>query len=281
MRTLRVGLNGVARSLTGAVLGGILLWTQDCRAQDRPSFDRPPFDKMQFMEMRSSGDSRGSDRDKDRDRDRDRGSDRDRDRGYPSSGYGSGSSSSSSRTSTSTAASRVRVTLDLQSGYADVDSNRDGQLGLYEWKKAKPPLAQFTQLDANRDGFLTPRELERAASLPMIAATPAPSTGSPTAISAPRPSPVMASTAAVAPSAAPAVVSKLTEEDLAKADEAQAKSTFSILDKNSDGKLSAEEMARSSRIRPLFEQAGLNFKEPMPSDQFVSNYVRIQKSKRT
>lgn len=285
MRTLQVGLNGVARSLAGAVLAAALLSSADGVAQDRPQFD-----KMQFMEMRSSdgrgfqmappGDSRGSDRDRDRDRD----SDRNRSSSsssYGSSSYGSGSSSSSSRTSSSTAATRVRVTLDLQSGYADVDSDRDGQIGLYEWKKAKRPLAQFTQLDANRDGFLTPRELERAASLPMMAATPMPSTGSPAAVTAPTPSPVMASTAAVAPSPAPAAVSKLSEEDLAKADEAQAKSTFSILDKNSDGKLSAEEMARSSRIRPLFEQAGLNFKEPMPSDQFVSNYVRIQKSKRT
>jgi len=82
------------------------------------------------------------------------------------------------------------------------------------------------------------------------------------------------------PSPAP-FVSKLSEEDQTKADEASAKSVFSLLDKNRDGKVSADEMALSSRMRPLFEQAGVSFTEPMPVEQFVANYVRIQKSKRT
>ena len=40
-------------------------------------------------------------------------------------------------------------------------------------------------------------------------------------------------------------------------------------------------MARSSRIRPMFEQAGIKFDEPMSADQFVSTYVKIRKGQRT
>jgi len=232
--------------------------------------------------------------------DRGRGEDyRDRSSRYESSGSRSpgsdSSSSSSSQSSAVTTPTRVRVTVGLQPAYADVDANKDGQIGLYEWKKARRPLAQFTQLDANKDGFLTPRELERAASLPMIASTPgAPPAGSPVLGSpvpgsqpmpgspAPTGTPASSATVAATPKpAAPAFVSTLSEEDRTKADEAQAKSVFSILDKNKDGKISAEEIASSTRLGPLFQQAGVSFTEPMPADQFVSNYVRIQKSKRT
>jgi Ca2+-binding EF-hand superfamily protein len=171
--------------------------------------------------------------------------------------------------------------MGLQATYADVDTNHDGQLIMAEWKKAKKPLAQFNQLDINRDGFLTPRELERAGSMPAIPSTSSiasggtpGATGSPTAGS-----PVASTTPST--SSPPKFVSKLSEEDQAKADEAQAKSVFSLLDKNHDNKISAEEIAISTQMGPLFKQAGVTFAEPMPADQFVSNYVRIRKSQRT
>src|SRR5262249_52707128 len=39
--------------------------------------------------------------------------------------------------------------------FADLDRDQDGQIGLYEWKEAGRPIAQFLSMDLNNDGFLT------------------------------------------------------------------------------------------------------------------------------
>lgn len=46
---------------------------------------------------------------------------------------------------------------DLSESIQELDKDRDGQLGLYEWPREK--LAEFKTLDTNKDGFLTPAEL--------------------------------------------------------------------------------------------------------------------------
>lgn len=48
-------------------------------------------------------------------------------------------------------------TSPLPKEYQGFDKNGDGQIGLYEWDRAK--YAEFKKLDKNRDGFLTPQEL--------------------------------------------------------------------------------------------------------------------------
>ena len=45
----------------------------------------------------------------------------------------------------------------LPESFRPLDKNRDGQIGLYEWDRAK--YAEFRKLDKNNDGFLTPKEL--------------------------------------------------------------------------------------------------------------------------
>ncbi|MDA1052677.1 MAG: hypothetical protein O3C40_19650, partial [Planctomycetota bacterium] len=61
-------------------------------------------------------------------------------------------------TPTTKPATPSRKTLaDLSEAIQALDKDGDGQLGLYEWPRAK--LAEFKTLDSNKDGFLTPAEL--------------------------------------------------------------------------------------------------------------------------
>ena len=65
-----------------------------------------------------------------------------------------------------------RITVDLPTKFSEVDANKDGQIGLYEWDRAK--YKEFFAMDKNHDGFLTPREL----TVTTVAAAPAPRTRS-------------------------------------------------------------------------------------------------------
>jgi Ca2+-binding EF-hand superfamily protein len=50
----------------------------------------------------------------------------------------------------------------LPGWFSGLDGDRDGQVGLYEWKSAGRDVEEFLRLDRNRDGFLTAEELLRA-----------------------------------------------------------------------------------------------------------------------
>ena len=91
-------------------------------------------------------------------------------------------------TSTTTRKSR---TSPLPKDYQPFDKNGDGQIGLYEWDRAR--YAEFKKLDKNRDGFLTPQELNVKAVVPVAVAgattgTPA-TTGVTTETKEPLPNP--------------------------------------------------------------------------------------------
>ena len=43
--------------------------------------------------------------------------------------------------------------------FARLDEDGDGQVGLYEWKRAGRPIAEFLAMDRNHDGFLEVKEL--------------------------------------------------------------------------------------------------------------------------
>jgi hypothetical protein len=52
---------------------------------------------------------------------------------------------------------RERINVDLPEKYVPLDTDKDNQLGLYEWPRAT--RLEFFSLDRNEDGFVTPREL--------------------------------------------------------------------------------------------------------------------------
>src|SRR5437667_10050358 len=56
---------------------------------------------------------------------------------------------------------RKSITMKLPDQYRSRDTDKDGQIGLYEWPRSD--YATFRKLDLNGDGFLTPQELTRGA----------------------------------------------------------------------------------------------------------------------
>ena len=52
---------------------------------------------------------------------------------------------------------KPRMVPTLPKEFAALDKNGDGQIGMYEWSRAK--YAEFVKLDKNGDGFLTAQEL--------------------------------------------------------------------------------------------------------------------------
>jgi len=72
---------------------------------------------------------------------------------------------------------------ELPGWFADLDKDKDGQVGLYEWKKADKDMKEFTAMDLNGDGFITAEETLRYLKIPVkavaSATSPTPSTSSP------------------------------------------------------------------------------------------------------
>lgn len=199
----------------------------------------------------------------------------------------SGSDRSSSRGSSRRGepekpAERPRVTVDLPATYVPLDANKDGQVALHEWNRAR--LAEFLLLDRNRDGFLTPRELVAAQATgtgSLVGSTPSASTsvtsGSPMA----RPSASTAtasSETASAESASTAAASASTASEADASDRAadalrrRAGYVFGALDKDKDGKLSEAEWLASTGTRATFDKAGVKLAFPVEKDAFVAAY---------
>lgn len=54
-----------------------------------------------------------------------------------------------------------KLPKDMPSWFAELDTDCDGQVGLYEWVKGSKPISEFREMDGSDDGFLTPEELLR------------------------------------------------------------------------------------------------------------------------
>jgi hypothetical protein len=49
----------------------------------------------------------------------------------------------------------------LPQWFEPMDTDKDGQIGLYEWKASGRPVSEFLAIDANGDGFITVEEMLR------------------------------------------------------------------------------------------------------------------------
>jgi EF hand len=47
----------------------------------------------------------------------------------------------------------------LPAWFAQLDTDKDGQVAMYEWRRAGWPIEEFEKLDLNSDGFLVPQEI--------------------------------------------------------------------------------------------------------------------------
>jgi len=54
-----------------------------------------------------------------------------------------------------------KLPKELPSWFAQLDTDQDGQIGLYEWKASGRSLQEFDEMDRNKDGFLTVDEVLR------------------------------------------------------------------------------------------------------------------------
>lgn len=179
---------------------------------------------------------------------------------------------------------RIQVTLDLPGAFLDGDLDRDGQVALYEWRKWKgnsASMIEFFALDANHDGFLTPREgvmaekigvekilAEARAKQPQMAAgsQPAPATASTGAPSSG--STASTDSSSPAPSAASTAVTAATKS--------QGERYFKLLDRNKNQMIDESEWKLLKKMKPKFEERGADLTQGMDKETFLGHFTAIK-----
>lgn len=213
------------------------------------------------------------------------------DRGPSPATSSNGRSSGSTRSSSSSkkeSSKPIRTTVDLNKEFVPHDSDQDGQIGLYEWRKNHPTkLSDFFVMDLNGDGFLTPREIQLSkAGKPQRSAASfmfAINNGQQTEL---EPAPENSQAAAKNPAAKqttgdktvplPAKVKPATPSTDPVVN--QAGYFFKLVDRNKDDTVSPEEWKKSRSMRRMFEGANIDLTQSMTQKQFVSHYVTIKKN---
>ncbi len=204
------------------------------------------------------------------------------------SGRSSSGSSSDDRSKSSSKRTppppKPKVTTSLPDNFKALDVDHDGQVGLYEWDRAR--LNDFMQLDRNFDGILTPSELLAAKNLAPVkapsasasAVAAAPTTPGSSTIAA-KPSTSSSTTSSSSSSSggprAPLTPAKF---DADSQEGRMAKYMFGRLDLDKNGSLSQEEWGKSQTTRQTFEKLGAQLTLPATVEQFGGWQIAVQKA---
>jgi len=190
-----------------------------------------------------------------------------------------------------------KITVAIPSKFKEGDSDEDGQIGLYEWRQWKPvEKYHFPVYDINQDGFLTPRELSNPPSKEEIdnylvsIGAPSPAVSSSPKTSSPRddgPKPTKTVAYDQPASGGDKKLEKQGMKELKKEmkqpDKSEEKDPlsktaqlfFQQMDADKNGSLTPDEWARSRRLKPKFEEAGIDINGSMNVDQFTTAYRKI------
>ena len=169
------------------------------------------------------------------------------------------------------------ITLTLPPAYSEIDTDVDGQIGLYEWMLTRrADIEKFDAMDLDHDGFLIPEELQAAdtaaAGTTAVAATERKRL---TIVNA-TPTKAKAAAAAQQPKADPnASQNNASRGGWGGGDPNQmASMSFQRLDSNADGFVDSAEWQQSRRTKGMFEQAGIRL-DRMSLADFTAHYVRL------
>lgn len=206
-------------------------------------------------------------REQEQERDRGRDEDRRRDEGNRDDNRSSTAQKPKTRP---VVPEKERVTVDLPSQFSEGDTDGDGQVAFYEWRNWKRAETQnFFEYDHNRDGFLTPKELVKGPKEPVQPV----SIGMASTTS--RPSTTTSPTASATSTAATAKPASTGDVDMSSPEAIRGRNMFRLLDKDRSGNISTEEWQASSRLKPMFENAGVDLSKPMDQNAFITQYVKI------
>jgi len=168
-----------------------------------------------------------------------------------------------------------RLTVDLPPKYSELDTDFDGQVGLYEWITARRESLQlFDDIDVDVDGLLTPKELKlydevSAGGSQQLASFKRPRV---TIVGGPH------ATAVARNNKGSRGRSYLSEEAREKHANFASTKAFPYVDVNKDGRITLEELQRdekTKRIIPMFENAGIRV-ESMSQQDFTDRWMRAQ-----
>ena len=169
---------------------------------------------------------------------------------------------------------KERMTIDLPAEYADLDTDLDGQIGLYEWFEfRRNQLELFEEIDVDLDTILTPREL--TAHKELVASAKGIAAALTEKYKRPRLTIVGASQITTAGRSSS---SNITEEQKKRIAETSNR-IFSAIDRDQDGRLSAEEIKSNPRIAPMFDRAGLTVTS-MSREEFSGVFAKAMEKMR-